>query len=244
MRTDMKKGNRIFNRMLLIMTLVFVFTSSCKKDSPDISYGSITDQSGNTYKTVEIGTQTWMAENLATTRFYDDVDILNVTGNSEWADLKTPAYCWYNNDETASKPIYGALYNWYAVATEKLCPAGWHVPSDAEFKILEMFLGMAQAEADELEWRGTDQGSQLKSTTGWEAGENGSNSSGFSALPGGYRYHLDGSFNNIGELGYWWCSDEKAPTLSNYRRLNGNNDGIYREATLGAAGKYVRCIKD
>lgn len=240
----MKKNNRFFNRMLLMMTLVLVFTSSCKKDSPDISYGSITDQSGNTYKTVEIGTQTWMAENLATTRFNDNIAIPNVTGNSEWTNLTTPAYCWYDNDETASKPLYGALYNWYAVATGKLCPAGWHVASDAEFKVLETYLGMTQAQADEKLWRGTDQGSQLKSATGWEAGENGSNSSGFSALPGGYRYHLDGLFNNVGELAYWWCSDENDPFLGNYRRINGNNDGIYRESTLKAAGKSVRCLKD
>jgi uncharacterized protein (TIGR02145 family) len=244
MRTDMKKENRIFNRMLLIMTLILVFTSGCKKDSPEISYGSITDQSGNTYKTVEIGTQTWMAENLATTRFNDNIAIPNVAGNSEWTDHTTPAYCWVNNDETASKPIYGALYNWYAVATGKLCPAGWHVASDAEFKVLETYLGMTQLQADEKLWRGTDQGSQLKSATGWKAGENGSNSSGFSALPGGYRYHLDGLFNNVGELGYWWCSDENDPSLGTYRRLDGNNDGIYRESTLKAAGKSVRCIKD
>lgn len=228
----------------MIITLVLVFASSCKKEGPDISYGSITDQSGNTYKTVEIGTQTWMAENLGTTRFNDNITIPNVTANSAWSNLTTPGYCWYDNDEIANKPLYGALYNWHAVNTGKLCPEGWHVPTDAEFKILEMFLGMTQAEADEYEWRGTDQGSQLKSTTGWEAGENGNNNSGFSALPGGYRYRLDGSFNNIGELSYWWCSDEKDPTLGNYRRLDGNNDGIYREATMRAAGKYVRCLKD
>jgi len=242
--TDMKKRNKMWSRLPIIMTLVLVFASSCKKEGPDIPYGSITDQDGNTYKTVEIGSQIWMAENLKTVKFNDNGSIPNVTGNSAWINLRTPGYCWYDNDVTANKPEYGALYNWYAVKTGKLCPAGWHVPDDAEFKILEMYLGMTQAEADELLWRGTDQGTQLKSTTGWEAGANGTNNSGFSAIPGGYRYHLDGAFNNIGELCYWWCSDERDLAMGNYRRLDGDNNGIYREATLKTAGKYVRCLKD
>ena len=236
--------NKIMNHLLLLMTLVLVFSGSCKKEGPAVSYGSITDQIGNTYKTIEIGSQTWMAENLKTTNFNDNGSIPNVTGNTAWKNLTTPGYCWYDNDETANKPKFGALYNWYAVKTGKLCPAGWHVPGDAEFKVLEMFLGMTQAQANDLLWRGTDQGTQLKNTTGWEAGANGNNKSGFSALPGGYRYHLDGAFNNIGALGYWWCSDEQDPVLGNYRRLDGNNTGVYREATLKSAGKYVRCVKD
>lgn len=240
----MKKTIRILNHLPMIMTLVLVFSSSCKKDAPDISYGSITDQSGNTYKTVEIGTQTWMAENLKTTKFNDNGSIPNVTVNTAWKNLTTPGYCWYDNDEAVNKPKYGALYNWYAVKSGKLCPAGWHVPSDAEFKVMEIYLGMTQAEADALLWRGTDQGTQLKSETGWEAGANGTNSSGFSALPGGYRYHLDGAFNNIDKLGYWWSSDESGPALGTYRRLDGDNDGVYREATVKAAGKHVRCLKD
>jgi len=240
----MKKRNRILSRLPMIMTLVLVIASSCKKDGPDISYGSIADQSGNTYKTVEIGSQTWMAENLKTAKFNDNSPIPNVTANSAWIKLTTPGYCWCDNDETANKPLYGALYNWYAVKTGKLCPAGWHVPADAEFKILEMYLGMTQTEADELSWRGTDQGTQLKNETGWEAGANGTNNSGFSALPGGYRYHLDGAFNNIGNLSYWWSSDESDATLGNYRKLEGSKDGVYRDATLKSAGKYVRCVKD
>jgi uncharacterized protein (TIGR02145 family) len=204
----------------------------------------MTDQAGNVYKTVEIGTQTWMAENLKTTKFNDNSSIANVTGNSAWNKLTTPGYCWYNNDEATNKPLYGALYNWYAAKTGKLCPTGWHVPTDTEFKTLEMFLGMTQSQADATLWRGTNEGDQMKSTTGWKTGENGTNTSGFSALPGGYRYHLDGVFNNIGDLGYWWCFNESAPTLGYYRRLDGNNDGVYRDGTLKAAGKYIRCVKD
>jgi uncharacterized protein (TIGR02145 family) len=226
------------------MALVLIFTSGCKKDNPEITYGSMTDQAGNVYKTVEIGTQTWMAENLKTTKFNDNSSIPNVTGNSAWSNLTTPGYCWYNNDEATNKPLYGALYNWYAAKTGKLCPTGWHVPTDTEFKTLEMSLGMTQSQADVTLWRGTNEGDQMKSTTGWKTGENGTNTSGFSALPGGYRYHQNGVFNNIGELGYWWCFNESAPTLGYYRRLDGNNDGVYRDGTLKAAGKYIRCVKD
>ena len=240
----MKKLNKISGHLPIIIALVIFFASSCKKDNPEISYGSMTDQDGNTYKTVEIGTQTWMAENLKTTKYNDNTAIPNVTGNSAWINLTTPGYCWYNNDEAANKPLYGALYNWYTVKTGKLCPSGWHVPTDAEYKTLEMFLGMNQIQADGTLWRGTDQGTQLKDTTGWKTGENGTNTSGFSALPGGYRYRQDGSFNNIGDLSYWWCSNEKDPSMGYYRRLDGSNAGVYREGTLKAAGKYIRCAKD
>lgn len=240
----MKKKNRILIHPLILTAVVLIFTNGCKKDIPEISYGSMTDQVGNIYKTVEIGTQTWMAENLKTTKYNDDSAIPNVTGNTSWINLTTPAYCWYDNDEATNKPLYGALYNWYTVKTGKLCPTGWHVPSDSEFKTLEMTLGMSQTQADGTLWRGTDQGTQMKNSTGWKDGENGTNSSGFSALPGGYRFRLDGVFNNIGELSYWWCSDESAPTTCYYRRLDGSNPGVYRESTIKTAGKYVRCIKD
>jgi uncharacterized protein (TIGR02145 family) len=240
----MKKKKDNLGHLLIVIALVLVFAGGCKKDDPEISYGSMTDLVGNTYKTVEIGTQTWMAENLKTTKFNDNKDILNVTSNSAWIKLTTPGYCWYNNDETANKPKYGALYNWYTAKTGKLCPTGWHVPTDAEFKTLEMFLGMKQGQADGTSWRGTNQGSQMKNTTGWKTGENGTNSSGFSALPGGFRYYADGSFFNEGTLSYWWSSDESSSTTGIYRRLDGSNAGVFREGTLKAAGKYVRCLKD
>lgn len=240
----MKKKDRIFVHLLIIIALVLIFTSGCKKDNPVISYGSMTDQDGNTYKTVEIGTQTWMAENLKTTKYSDNSTIPNVTSNSAWIRLTTPGYCWYDNNETTNKPKYGALYNWYTATTGKLCPTGWHVPTDAEFKTLEMFLGMTQVQADGTSWHGTDQGTQMKNTTGWKAGENGTNTSGFSALPGGFRYYADGSFFNESTLSYWWCSNESSPTTGYYRRLDGNNAGVFREGTIKAAGKYIRCVKD
>jgi uncharacterized protein (TIGR02145 family) len=219
-------------------------------NSAGTNYGSqvtfkttLTDVEGNVYNTVTIGTQVWMAENLKSTKYNDNTSIPNVTDNTAWINLTTAGYCWYNND-IANKALYGAMYNWYTVNTAKLCPSDWHVPTDAEFITLEMFLGMTQGQADATLWRGTDQGTQMKNTTGWDAGGNGTNTSGFSALPGGFRYRVDGSFLNLGTLSYWWTSNEYLTTLALYRRLDGSNAGVYREGASKTAGKYVRCVKD
>ena len=99
--------------------------------------GSVTDIENNNYKTVKIGTQWWMAENLKTTKYNDGTSIPYVTDNWEWYNLTTPAYCWKNNDPEANKNIYGAMYNWYAVNTGKLCPAGWHVSTKPDWETLK-----------------------------------------------------------------------------------------------------------
>ena len=203
----------------------------------------VTDIEGNVYKTVLIGTQVWMAENLKTTKYKNDTDIPNVTDNAAWVVLTTSAYCWYNNDVT-NKPLYGALYNWHTVNTGNLCPAGWHVPTDTEYKTLEMFLGMTQGQADAESDRGTDEGTKMKNTTGWDSDGNGTNTSGFSALPGGFRYRLDGSFLNMGALSYWWSSTEFSATNATYRRLDYDRSTVYRQSAYKTAGKYVRCVKD
>jgi uncharacterized protein (TIGR02145 family) len=140
--------------------------------NPDLIYGSVTDIDSNVYRTIQIGAQTWMAENLKTTRYDDGNAIPNIIDNSLWVTLKTGAYRWYNNNKFAYKNLYGALYNWYTVRTGKLCPVGWHVPSDDEWKQLEMALGMTQEEADSwgefpgIDGRGTDQATQMKATIG------------------------------------------------------------------------------
>ncbi|MDF1561355.1 MAG: fibrobacter succinogenes major paralogous domain-containing protein, partial [Bacteroidales bacterium] len=137
----------------------------------------VADIEGNLYSTVTIGTQVWMAENLKTTKYNDDTPIPNITADEEWIVITSPAYCWFGNN-ISNKDIYGALYNWYVIGTGKLCPDGWHVPNDEEYKTLEKVLGMSSDQADLWNWRGTDQGSQMKSTSGWTEGGNGTNSSG------------------------------------------------------------------
>jgi len=207
----------------------------------------------NTYNTVTIGTQVWMSENLKTTRYITGTAIANVTADAAWMALGTPAYCWFNNDIT-NKNIYGAMYNWYTIRDGNVCPLGWHVPSDDEYIILEEFLGVVHGslpgQSEAWGWRGTDQGAQLKSTTGWATGANGTNTSGFSALPGGYRYAENGAFNNLGDLSYWWTSTaEPLPSdIATYRRLDGavdaTNTQVFRGAVQQEGGKYIRCLKN
>ena len=205
----------------------------------------VADIDGNIYQTVKIGTQVWMAENLKTTKYNDDAAIPNVTDASTWASLSTDAYCWFNNDEAYAKPQLGALYNWFAIENGKLCPAGWHVPTDADFITMELSIGLPQDQIDIWNWRGTDQGKQLKNTTGWLAGENGSNTSGYSAIPSGYRYYATGGYEGQGNIFYVWSSTVPSDVnTAIYRRLDGVQDGIYNAAALKRAGKSVRCGKD
>jgi uncharacterized protein (TIGR02145 family) len=204
----------------------------------------IDDLEGNKYNTAPIGSQVWMAENLKATKYNDNTQIPNVTGATAWIGLTTHAYCWYDNDATINKPLYGAIYNWYAVNSGKLCPSGWHVATDADYGTMEITLGMPQAEVSEWEWRGTDQGKQMKSTAGWSTNENGTNTSGFTAIPNGYRYYQNGGFNGIGILGYWWTGTQADATTAYYRRLDGSNNDVYRASALKKAGKYVRCVKN
>ena len=202
----------------------------------------IADVEGNLYSTVTIGSQIWMAENLKSTRYNDDSPIPNVPDKTAWINLTTPGYCWFVND-IKFKDTFGALYNWFTVSTGKLCPAGWHVPTDEEYKTLELYLGVPSDQLDGWEWRGTDQGTQMKTTSGWDDGGNGTNSSGFSAVAGGYRYGATGAFNATGILTYWWTADYSAE-FGWYRRLDGANNGIYRAFTSKKGGKYVRCVKN
>ena len=207
---------------------------------------SIADVDGNVYRTVSIGTQLWMAENLKTTRFNDNAIINLVSNGATWAGLTGAAYCWYGNDQAVYEPLYGALYNWYAANAGNLCPTGWHVPTYAEFRTLELSIQMPLDQVDLYGWHGTDQGSKLKNTTGWDAGGNGNNSSGFSAAPGGYRYYLNGSFYGAGSLFYMWLSTEDVvdPTYAWYRRLENTHNDIYSGTVEKKAGKAVRCVKD
>ncbi|MGD0754897.1 MAG: FISUMP domain-containing protein, partial [Bacteroidales bacterium] len=206
--------------------------------------GTVKDIDNNTYNTVKIGTQWWMAENLKTTTYSTSTSIPYVTDNTTWAGLSTPAYCYYNNNEATYGELYGALYNWFAVNTGNLCPTGWHVPTDADFNTLELYLGMPPAQVDVWGWRGTDQGTQMKSTSGWNSNGNGTNTSGFTALPGGYRYAADGTYNSVGDLTYWWSSTQDLATTAWYRRLDATQTGSYKATTEMTAGKSIRCVKD
>ena len=240
----MKKITNVLVVVCLIIGVTII--DGCKKEAD--GFGSVTDVDGNAYKTIAIGTQVWMAQNLKTTKLNNKTAILNVAENTDWANLTTPAYCWYNN-EVVNKDTYGALYNWFTIKTGKLCPTGWHAPTDEEYNKLALYLGMAEAQVNLWGWQGTDQGTQMKNTTGWtDAGGNGTNKSGFTALPGGYRQATLGTFSGIGTLTYFWSStDDSINNKSGdawYRRLDGVEKKIYKATTFKTGGKYIRCVQN
>jgi Fibrobacter succinogenes major domain (Fib_succ_major). len=169
----------------------------------------------------------WIAENLKTTKYNDGTAIPLVNDNSSWIILTSPAYCWYNN-EIANKVIYGALYNSFTINTGKLCPAGWHVPSHGELANLESYLGVDVAAGE------------LKDSTLWQSpNTGGTNGTGFTALPGGFRSNDDGSFYNIGYYGYWWTSFE---TIFYFMSYNSSKLGL--DWADKKAGLSVRCLRD
>ncbi|MCX6254315.1 MAG: fibrobacter succinogenes major paralogous domain-containing protein, partial [Bacteroidia bacterium] len=199
---------------------------------------SVTDRDGNVYKTVTIGTQVWMAENLKTTKFNDGSAIPLVTDDKTWDALTTPAYCWCENDATANKNTYGASYNWYTVGTNKLCLKGWHVPTDAEWTTLTTYLGGESVAGGKLKETGT---------THWESPNTGAtNESGFTALPSGYRNN-HGAFANVGYFGFWWSATENvatATTASWCRSMGGGGSDVLRFPNLKKNGYSVRCLRD
>ncbi|UCE19682.1 MAG: hypothetical protein JSV84_04880 [Gemmatimonadota bacterium] len=208
---------------------------------------TVTDIDGNVYQTVTIGTQVWMAENLKVTRFRNGATIPIITDSTDWSNLSTGAYCNYENNSN-NATTYGRLYNWYAVNDSgNIAPGGWHVPSDDEWKQLEMYLGMSQEEADAAGLRGTDEGGKLKETgtAHWEDPNTGAtNESGFSALPGGSR-HWDGKFAVMGSFAAFWCSTDSNSYQGWSRSLGYFNSMVFRGGSSDKrTGLSVRCVKD
>lgn len=207
---------------------------------------TVLDIDNNEYPVVLIGEQAWMAENLRTKRLNDGSGIYHVSDNEVWVTASTPNYCWYNNNETTYKNTYGALYNWYAVNTNKLCPTGWHVPSQEEWKTLEMYLGMTQEESAATGWRGTTQGGQLKETgtTLWLSPNTGAiDLFQFGALPGGYRM-VNGTFQGLTTNANFWTSTQANIPEANFRDIYYNYNTIYNGINPKYAGLSVRCIRD
>jgi len=243
------------NRMFILMLGAYLLlANNCSKDNEpvsigrtsavfndDLSYGTLTDQDNNTYRTITIGTQTWMAENLRTTKYNDGTVIPNLASNSDWSETTAGAYCNYNNNSNEdSIATYGRIYNWKAVNTGRLAPVGWHVPTDADWRTLVNYLGGESVAGGKLKESGT---------THWLIPNTGANnSSGFTALPGGTRcfWGSDSLFTarNWGCI-YWG---------SNY--LNGSvwvkmlvydHGNAYDHAVNTFNDNYgfsVRCVKD
>jgi uncharacterized protein (TIGR02145 family) len=228
----------------LSLTLGFILLSICTSST---LAGTVTDIDGNVYQTVTIGTQVWMAENLKVTHYRNGVAIPNVTDSAAWVALTTGAYCEYNNN-TSNVATYGRLYNWYAVSDSRnIAPVGWHVASDAEWKQLEITLGMSQAQADAAGWRGTTEGGKLKEAgiSHWITPNTGAtNESGFFALPGGDRDYGNGTYYYLGSHAYFWSSTESYSLGAWGRYLDYHSSGIYRLSNLKGYGFSVRCVRD
>lgn len=198
------------------------------------NYGeTVTDIDGNEYLTVVIFNQTWIAENLKTTKLNDGSPIIKSSVSDTLADNTLPHYSIYDN-ETDNKNHYGVLYNWYAINTQKLCPTGWKVPSEEDWEMLTDSLGGTSIAGGKLKQNGT---AYWKS-----ANVNATNSYNFNALPGGYR-NLKGTFKHLGERGFWWSSTSRDSVSSWYQALYYYSGQIYNNNFSNNMGFSVRCVK-
>lgn len=237
--------------IFIIFIFIAAYIQSCKKDkekSPIIETGTLTDIDGNIYKTVKIGEQWWMAENLKTTRYSDGSYLARSVSLLDTVNWKIRGtYCTYDNDDKAP----GLLYNWYAIQNSSgIAPEGWHVPTDTDWKTLEMELGMDYSGTDSIFWRGKDIGDKLKEIGSkyWYQYENiwNSNKSGFSAMAGGCR-----TFNNqwslpygLNYMGFWWSSTTFTNNLAWFRYLDYKSSGICRYYGPLTYGFSIRCVKN
>lgn len=251
----MKKLHLFF---VLSQVALMILLNACAEDP--VSPTTVADVDGNTYHTITIGTQVWMVENLRTSHYRNGDVIPNITDNSAWANLSTGARCDYNNDATNGSK-YGHLYNFFAVADSRnIAPVGWHVPTDAEWKILTDYvsahLGTTPSETKALaattDWRAYSEP--------WSIGCNLTlnNSTGFSALPCGSRNGSKGTFNGLGGDTYWWSSTQDNSSFAQYGRTTAwyrfmqyNYPGVFSIYNLDDANGFgrqqgfsVRCIKD
>ncbi len=229
------RGDTLFfdNGKFLIIPGISVANPSGSRFNQKLSYDNVIDIDGNNYKTIAIGNQTWMAENLKVTRYRNGNPISLVSNNLQWQNTTTGAWCYYNND-SINNTLYGKLYNWFAVNTE-ICPAGWHIPTDAEWSALENVLEGT-----------TIAGGKMKSITSnyWKDPNTGAtNTSGFSALPGGFRNN-SGQFSTISNYGAWWTSTANGTNQAWERDISFNAGSLYRSSYSQNYGFAVRCLKD
>ena len=231
-------------------TLLFCFLLNCCSINiihAQLFGGLIKSSNG---QPVTIGTQKWMTKNLDVTTYRDGTVIPQVTNATAWAGLTTGAWCYYDNNPS-NGAIYGKLYNWYAVmgiataesatptsgeiaARKQLAPQGWHVPTDAEWTTLSNFLGGDAVAGGKMKSTGT---------TLWASPNQATNSSGFAGLPGGVRY-ADGTFYNVGYLGYWWSATEADSAYAWLRKIFNYNGDLNRGVSFKKEGFSVRCLRD
>ena len=230
--------------------IIPVISQANSKTKPTSGYGeNITDSDGNSYKTIYIGKQQWMGENLKTSKYSDGTYITYADGNDQWKNNTTGAYCFYNNNDF-NITKYGYLYNWYSVSStsngnKKICPIGWHIPNDSEWTLLTDYLGGVSVSATKL---------KSSDPNDWTESSKGTNESNFNAVSSGMRWG-DGSFMN--ESGVWWSSTEANLNWTSnrtawFRDLSKFNNQVGKNGTTGSnyspgnieLGFSVRCLKD
>jgi uncharacterized protein (TIGR02145 family) len=251
MQVVLQNGQVELHQIIEIDSVTFATTPnplahSCGADSvhnPALTYGSMTDQEGNVYKTIVIGSQEWMAENLNTGIYRNGEAIANVIDNNEWSILTSGAWCYFNNESSIQCP-YGKLYNWYAVNDSRnICPVGWHVPTDDEWSTM---INVLDPNADGGNNTPNTAGSKMKSIGllyYLEGNQDATNESGFSGLPGGNR-SISGLFSTFfGRYGNWWSSTSDG-TFAYYRNVYYNPGDVDRSSNLLGTGFSVRCLRD
>ncbi|MCX6258428.1 MAG: fibrobacter succinogenes major paralogous domain-containing protein [Bacteroidia bacterium] len=233
-------------------------TSAWAIPCPDGS--TIIDYDGNTYNTVQIGTQCWMKENLKTKHYADGTSLVDGTNVGNISNDYSTKYWFVYNYPSSNFEVYGLLYTWAAVmngvtssngnpsGVQGICPSGWHVPGDDEWKQLEIFIGMSEVQANSLGWRGSNQGEILKETgdSHWQHSSNNeaTNISGFTALPGGGRNSSGNNFVTLEQYGYWWSTTDQNEANANARILYFDSGQVYRDNYLKSTGYSVRCLKN
>jgi len=227
--------------LLLILSASLTFGARSQGTCP----ASVTDIDGNEYPVVRIGDRCWTAKNLATAHYDNGDSIPTGLSDADW-EFTAAGACTVYAFDPANEATYGKLYNWFAVTEARgLCPTGWHPSTDADWLAMELHLGMDPAELALWDLRGElpNVGGQLKSTTGWAAPNTGAtNSSGFSALPGGYAGY-DQTFEFLTVWGnYWTASDNAGSGIG--RRLTYTDQGIYRSYHINQAAFSCRCVYD
>ena len=216
---------------------------SCSYGPAQCGGASTVTFDGHTYALVGIGTQCWFKENLRSDNYRNGDAIPGNLTDSQWTSTSSGAQTVYgegtsyvyqgSSDEVANLATYGRLYNWHAVNDARgLCPVGFHVPSDSEWTVLENALGGS-----------SEAGTALKSSAADSPPWDGSNTSGFSALPGGLRLDYNGTFGYLGYDGYWWSSSPSG-SFAWYRLLNSGYSSVYRNDYYVRLGFSVRCVRD
>jgi uncharacterized protein (TIGR02145 family) len=237
-----KKMKRVICILILVVVVIaggyFIFFDKggiVKKNKTGTEGSVVRDIDGNIYNTVAIGNQLWLNEDLKTTRLNDSTEIININDVKIWSERVGPAYCWYNNTSKSNSEAYGALYNWYAVETKKLCPTGWHVPDNNDWNILVRFLGGDSNAGQKLKEEGK---------TLWISGNKATNESGFGAVPSGYRF-VDGVFYDKGLNETWWTSTETSGLSAMARLISYASNSVYQIPYYNKKhGFSIRCIKN